>query len=131
MWPGSSVFGLYFSHPESYYFDVGKIECDQVEDYAERKGWSTTETERRLAPVLNYIPSSDAMPSLVPDAPVPAPANDVAEGTWLRTRPATIARCICNTAPRRRGRVIAAFDTNLPNFGVHRTGSNSILTASS
>ncbi len=39
MWPGSSVSGLYFSHPESYYFGVGKIERDQVEDYAARKGY--------------------------------------------------------------------------------------------
>lgn len=79
MWPGSSVSGLYFSHPESYYFGVGKIERDQVEDYAARKGWSVAETERWLAPVLNYIPSNDAMPSLAPAAaPVPAPANDVA-----------------------------------------------------
>jgi 5-methyltetrahydrofolate--homocysteine methyltransferase len=76
MWPGSSVSGLYFSHPESFYFGVGKIERDQVEDYAARKGMSVTETERWLAPVLNYIPSQeqaarDAMPPL-------APANDVA-----------------------------------------------------
>ena len=56
MWPGSSVSGLYFSHPESYYFGVGKIERDQVEDYAARKGMSVAETERWLAPVLNYIP---------------------------------------------------------------------------
>ena len=40
MWPGASVCGLYFSHPESHYFGVGKIERDQVEDYARRKGWS-------------------------------------------------------------------------------------------
>ena len=40
MWPGSSVSGLYFSHPESYYFGVAKVERDQVEDYAARKGWS-------------------------------------------------------------------------------------------
>ena len=59
MWPGSSVSGLYFSHPESFYFGVGKIERDQVEDYAARKGWSTAEAERWLAPVLNYIPSQD------------------------------------------------------------------------
>jgi len=59
MWPGSSVSGLYFSHPESFYFGVGKIERDQVEDYAARKGWSIVETERWLAPVLNYIPSQD------------------------------------------------------------------------
>ena len=59
MWPGSSVSGLYFSHPESYYFGVGKIERDQVEDYAARKGMSVAETERWLAPVLNYIPAQD------------------------------------------------------------------------
>src|SRR6516162_3594956 len=58
MWPGASVCGLYFSHPESYYFGVGKIERDQVEDYAKRKGWTVEETERWLAPVLNYDPAS-------------------------------------------------------------------------
>jgi 5-methyltetrahydrofolate--homocysteine methyltransferase len=62
MWPGSSVSGLYFSHPESYYFGVGKIEQDQVEDYAERKGMSVAEVERWLAPILNYIPSRDMPP---------------------------------------------------------------------
>jgi 5-methyltetrahydrofolate--homocysteine methyltransferase len=86
MWPGSSVSGLYFSHPESFYFGVGKIERDQVEDYAARKGWSVAETERWLAPVLNYIPAQDrsaqdrslkeAMPTLAPATA--APANDVA-----------------------------------------------------
>ncbi len=85
MWPGSSVSGLYFSHPESYYFGVGKIERDQVEDYAARKGWSIAETERWLAPVLNYIPTQDqsmqerrvkeTMPSLAPSSATPA--NDV------------------------------------------------------
>ena len=50
MWPGSSVSGLYFSHPESFYFGVGKIERDQVEDYAARKGMTVTEAERWLAP---------------------------------------------------------------------------------
>ncbi len=40
MWPGAAVCGLYFSHPDSHYFGVGKIERDQVEDYARRKGWS-------------------------------------------------------------------------------------------
>ena len=54
MWPGSSVSGLYFAHPESHYFGVGKVERDQVEDYARRKGWSVEECERWLAPVLNY-----------------------------------------------------------------------------
>ncbi|MBA5777855.1 methionine synthase [Stappia sp. F7233] len=56
MWPGSSVSGLYFAHPESHYFGVGKIERDQVEDYARRKGFSLEETERWLAPILNYEP---------------------------------------------------------------------------
>jgi 5-methyltetrahydrofolate--homocysteine methyltransferase len=54
MWPGASVCGLYFAHPDSHYFGVGKIERDQVEDYATRKGWSVTEAERWLAPILNY-----------------------------------------------------------------------------
>src|SRR6202008_4161353 len=60
MWPGASVCGLYFSHPESHYFGVGKIERDQVEDYARRKGWSIQEAERWLAPVLNYDPLAGA-----------------------------------------------------------------------
>ena len=56
MWPGAAVSGLYFSHPQSHYFGVGKIERDQVEDYACRKGWSVQEAERWLAPILNYDP---------------------------------------------------------------------------
>jgi len=56
MWPGASVCGLYFGHPQSHYFGVGKIERDQVEDYARRKGWSVEECERWLAPILNYDP---------------------------------------------------------------------------
>src|SRR6185312_3719084 len=56
MWPGASVCGLYFSHPESHYFGVGRIERDQVEDYARRKGWTIPECERWLAPILNYDP---------------------------------------------------------------------------
>jgi 5-methyltetrahydrofolate--homocysteine methyltransferase len=58
MWPGASVCGLYFSHPESYYFGVGKIERDQVEDYAKRKGQTLAETEKWLAPILNYDPAA-------------------------------------------------------------------------
>jgi 5-methyltetrahydrofolate--homocysteine methyltransferase len=54
MWPGAAVSGIYLAHPESHYFGVGKVERDQVEDYAKRKGWSIEETERWLAPVLNY-----------------------------------------------------------------------------
>jgi 5-methyltetrahydrofolate--homocysteine methyltransferase len=56
MWPGSSVSGFYYAHPESRYFGVGKIERDQVEDYARRKSWTIEETERWLAPLLNYNP---------------------------------------------------------------------------
>ena len=55
---GPSVCGLYFSHPDSHYFGGGKIERDQVEDYARRKGWSVQEAERWLMPVLNYDPLS-------------------------------------------------------------------------
>jgi 5-methyltetrahydrofolate--homocysteine methyltransferase len=50
------VSGLYFSHPDSFYFGIGKIERDQVEDYARRKGMSVEEAERWLAPILNYVP---------------------------------------------------------------------------
>jgi 5-methyltetrahydrofolate--homocysteine methyltransferase len=56
MWPGASVSGLYFGHPQSHYFGVGKIERDQAADYAARKGWSIEECERWLAPILNYNP---------------------------------------------------------------------------
>jgi 5-methyltetrahydrofolate--homocysteine methyltransferase len=57
MWPGSSVSGLYFAHPESRYFSLGKIDRDQVADYAERKGMSLAEVERWLGPNLNYDPA--------------------------------------------------------------------------
>src|SRR5207248_7135462 len=56
MYPASSVSGFYFSHPQSRYFPVGKIERDQVEDYARRKGMTIAEVERWLAPNLNYDP---------------------------------------------------------------------------
>jgi 5-methyltetrahydrofolate--homocysteine methyltransferase len=56
MWPGAAVSGLYFSHPQSHYFGVGKIERDQVEDYAARKNWDLATAERWLAPILNYDP---------------------------------------------------------------------------
>ena len=54
IWPGASVSGYYFSHPESRYFGVGRIEKDQVEDYARRKGVSLEEAEKWLRPNLNY-----------------------------------------------------------------------------
>jgi 5-methyltetrahydrofolate--homocysteine methyltransferase len=56
MWPGASVCGLYFSHPDSHYFGVGRIERDQVEDYAKRKDWTLAQAEKWLAPILNYDP---------------------------------------------------------------------------
>jgi 5-methyltetrahydrofolate--homocysteine methyltransferase len=56
MWPGSSVSGFYFAHPESRYFGTGKIERDQVADYASRKGWDMATAERWLGPILNYDP---------------------------------------------------------------------------
>ncbi len=54
MWPGSSVSGLYFAHPQSRYFGLGKIAPDQVEDYAARKGQTVAEVERWLGPNLGY-----------------------------------------------------------------------------
>jgi 5-methyltetrahydrofolate--homocysteine methyltransferase len=56
MWPGASVSGLYFAHPESTYFAVGKLGKDQVEDYARRKGFTVAQTEKWLGPWLNYTP---------------------------------------------------------------------------
>ena len=57
MWPGSSVSGLYFAHPESRYFVLGKIERDQVVDYSERKAMDVHEVERWLGQNLNYDPA--------------------------------------------------------------------------
>jgi 5-methyltetrahydrofolate--homocysteine methyltransferase len=57
MWPGSSVSGLYFGHPESRYFSLGKIDRDQVADYSKRKGMSVAEVERWLGQNLNYDPA--------------------------------------------------------------------------
>jgi 5-methyltetrahydrofolate--homocysteine methyltransferase len=57
MWPGSSVSGLYFAHPQSRYFGLGKIDRDQVHDYRLRKGMSAAEVERWLGPNLNYDPA--------------------------------------------------------------------------
>jgi 5-methyltetrahydrofolate--homocysteine methyltransferase len=57
MTPPSSVSGLYFAHPDAEYFGVGKIDRDQVADYARRKGWELREGERWLAPILAYDPT--------------------------------------------------------------------------
>jgi len=56
MWPGASVSGWYFSHPQSRYFAVAQIQKDQIEDYAARKGMPVKELERWLAPNLGYDP---------------------------------------------------------------------------
>jgi 5-methyltetrahydrofolate--homocysteine methyltransferase len=57
MWPGSSVSGLYFAHPESRYFSLGKIDRDQIADYSSRKAMSVAEAERWLGQNLNYDPA--------------------------------------------------------------------------
>jgi 5-methyltetrahydrofolate--homocysteine methyltransferase len=54
MWPGASVSGLYFAHPQSQYFVVGRVGRDQVEEYAKRKGWTVAEAEKWLSPNLGY-----------------------------------------------------------------------------
>ena len=56
MTPPASVSGMYFAHPRAHYFGVGKIEKDQVESYAVRKGWQVDQAERWLSPILNYVP---------------------------------------------------------------------------
>jgi len=53
MWPGASVSGWYFAHPDAKYFAVAKIQADQVEDYATRKGWTLEEAEKWLGPNLS------------------------------------------------------------------------------
>jgi 5-methyltetrahydrofolate--homocysteine methyltransferase len=60
MWPGSSVSGLYFAHPESKYFAVGKLDRDQVLEYHLRKGMTLQEVEKWLGPNLNYDPARTA-----------------------------------------------------------------------
>jgi 5-methyltetrahydrofolate--homocysteine methyltransferase len=56
MWPGASVSGIYYSHPQSQYFVVGRLGQDQVADYAARKGWTLAEAERWLGANLAYEP---------------------------------------------------------------------------
>jgi 5-methyltetrahydrofolate--homocysteine methyltransferase len=56
MWPGAAVSGWYFAHPQSQYFVVGRIQKDQVEDYARRKGWDLATAEKWLGPNLAYDP---------------------------------------------------------------------------
>jgi len=56
MWPGASVSGWYFAHPEAQYFVLGRIGKDQVSSYAQRKGWTLQQAEKWLAPNLGYEP---------------------------------------------------------------------------
>ena len=58
MTPAASVSGIYLHHPESRYFNVGRIGRDQVEDYARRKAMPVAEVERWLSPNLNYDPAA-------------------------------------------------------------------------
>jgi 5-methyltetrahydrofolate--homocysteine methyltransferase len=58
MFPTAAVSGFYFSHPKAHYFGVGKIDRDQVASYAQRKGFTLSETERWLAPILGYDPDA-------------------------------------------------------------------------
>jgi len=67
MWPGASVSGLYFAHPEAKYFGVGKIGRDQVLDYHVRKQMELRAVERWLGPYLSYEP--DAAPPAQPTGP--------------------------------------------------------------
>ena len=65
MWPGASVSGLYFGHPESKYFAVGKLGRDQIVDYQRRKGMPLAEIERWLGPWLNYESEAQVTPAPV------------------------------------------------------------------
>ncbi|MHB8519281.1 MAG: methionine synthase [Limisphaerales bacterium] len=74
MWPASSVSGLYFAHPDSKYFGVGKIDRDQILDYHRRKQMDLRAVERWLSPCLNYDPDQ---PVAAQNAPAATGANDV------------------------------------------------------
>ncbi len=58
MRPGASICGVYFGHHQAEYFGVGRVDRDQIADYARRKGWSIKETEQWLSPILAYIPAA-------------------------------------------------------------------------
>ena len=111
MWPGSSVSGLYFSHPESFYFGVGKIERDQVEDYAARKGM-TRGRDRTLAGAGAELYSRAGPVDAGPrgkgrDAGAGAGARHTRQrcrqGNGNRIRRAAPARCIWRGGRRRQG----------------------------
>ncbi len=75
MTPAAAVSGLYFAHPEARYFAVGRIGRDQVEEYAERKGWTLEEAERWLGPILAYDPGKLPAPPPQPTAHSPQPVR--------------------------------------------------------
>jgi 5-methyltetrahydrofolate--homocysteine methyltransferase len=58
MMPAATVSGLYFAHPQSRYFSVGRVDRDQVESYAKRKGMPLSDVEKWLAPYLGYTPGT-------------------------------------------------------------------------
>ncbi len=90
MLPAASVSGWYFSHPDAFYFGVGRVGRDQVEDYARRKGWSVEEAERWLGPSLAYdatASGSDSTgggatgPAAKPKVSSPGPDREEREAT--------------------------------------------------
>jgi len=85
MHPAPSVSGLYFAHEDAAYFSVGRIERDQVADYAARKGWDMRTAERWLAPILNYDPCLMTFPAdwerLAPPGGVRAPGPAARDGS--------------------------------------------------
>jgi len=83
MWPGASVSGLYFAHPEARYFAVGKLGRDQVLNYHSRKGMPLQEVERWLGPYLDYEPNATA--------PAPETANGNDSAPCSCGRPHTVA----------------------------------------
>ena len=87
MWPGASVSGWYFSHPQSQYFVVGRLGRDQVADYADRKGWTLAEAERWLSPSLGTTLRTDPRP---PGGGRAAVLCDM-DGTLVDTEPAWMA----------------------------------------
>jgi 5-methyltetrahydrofolate--homocysteine methyltransferase len=68
MYPTAAVSGYYIAHKDAQYFTIGKIERDQVEDYARRKGMSVEEVEKWLSPVLNYDKDAIQKPVLEANA---------------------------------------------------------------
>ncbi|MEM9368437.1 MAG: vitamin B12 dependent-methionine synthase activation domain-containing protein, partial [Planctomycetota bacterium] len=75
MTPAASVSGLYFAHPEARYFAVDRVTRDQIESYAQRKGWSVAEVERWLSPNLAYEPDNSAPDNSAPDNSAAAPTG--------------------------------------------------------